>query len=117
MRSMSKASDRTWHEGLIYKVKCSAVSGELLTLIHNFLTNRQQRVVLNGKCLQWVTISAGVLQGSVLGPLVVLIYINHTTDNIPCDIKLSADDTSIYDVRNDNSREELKRDLERLCFW
>ena len=46
---LSKAFDRVWHEGLLYKVKCSCVSGDLLILIRNFLTDRQQRVVLNGK--------------------------------------------------------------------
>jgi len=45
---LSKAFDRVWHEGLLYKLKCSGVSGDLLILIRNFLTDRQQRVLLNG---------------------------------------------------------------------
>ena len=107
---MSKVFDRVWHEGLIYKLKCSGASGELLAIVHNVLTNRQQRVVLNGKCSNWGTVSAGVPQGSVLGPLFFLVYINDIIDNNRCDIKLSADDTSLFSVvRNDNSSEELNR--------
>ena len=115
---LSKAFDRVWHEGLIYKLKCSGVSGDLLLLIQNFLSDRQQRVVLNGKCSNWATVSAGVPQGSVLGPLLFLIYINDIVDNVHCDIKLFADDTSLFSVvRNNESSEELIRDLERLRLW
>ena len=59
-----------------------------LILIRNFLTDRQQRVVLNGKCSRWATVSAGVPQESVLGPLFFLVYINDIVDNVRCDIKL-----------------------------
>ena len=73
---------------------------------------------MNGKCSRWATVSAGVPQGSVLGPLFFLVYINDIADNVRCDIKLFADDTSIFSVvRNDRSSEELNRDLERLRFW
>ena len=69
---LSKAFDRVWHEGLLYKLECSGVSGNLLHLISNFLSNREQRVLLNGKSSEWKRISAGVPQGSVLGPLFFL---------------------------------------------
>ena len=115
---LSKAFDRVWHEGLLYKPKCSGVSGDLLILIRNFLTDRQQRVLLNGKCSRWSTVSAGVPQGSVLGPLLFLVYINDIVDNVRCDIKLFADDTSLFSVvRNDRSTEELNRDIELLRLW
>ena len=115
---LSKAFDRVWHEGLLYKLKCSGVSGDLLILIRNLLTDRQQRVLLNGKCSRWATVSAGVPQGSVLGPLFFLVYINDIVDNVCCDIKLFADDTSLFSVvRNDRSTEELNSDLELLRLW
>ena len=57
---ISKAFDRVWHEGLIYKTKRMGVKGDLLALIESFLFERQQRVVLNGQESEWLTIEAGV---------------------------------------------------------
>ena len=69
---ISKAFDRVWHEGLIYKIKCMGVKGDLLALTESFLFKRQQRVVLNGQESEWPTIKAGVPQGLILGPLFFL---------------------------------------------
>ena len=66
---ISKAFDRVRHDGLIYKLKRCGVSGKLLSLIQSFLKDRKQRTALNGKCSNWGDISAGVPQGSILGPL------------------------------------------------
>ena len=72
---LSKAFDTVWHEGLIYKLKANGLSGNILNILKDYLTNRKQRVLLNGKSSNWNIISAGVPQGSVLGPLLFLIYI------------------------------------------
>ena len=66
---ISKAFDRIWHEGPIYKIKCMGAKGDLLPLIESFLFERQQRVVLNGQESERLTIKAGGPQRSVLGPL------------------------------------------------
>ena len=66
---ISKAFDRVWHEGLIYKLKCIGIKDNALKIIESFLNNRFQRVVLNGQSSDWESISAGVPQGSILGPL------------------------------------------------
>ena len=66
---ISKAFDKVWHDGLLLKIKSFGISGNLLMLIQSFLCNRMQRVVLNGQCSDWMKISAGVPQGSILGPL------------------------------------------------
>ena len=66
---ISKAFDKVWHDGLLLKIKSFGISGNLLILIQSFLCNRMQRVVLNGQCSDWMKISAGVPQGSILGPL------------------------------------------------
>ena len=93
---LSKTFDRLWHEGLQYKLECCGISGSLLSFITSFLTNREQRVVLNGKSFGWKTVSAEVPQGSVLGPLFFLLYINDLPNNITGDMKLFADDTSLF---------------------
>ena len=61
---ISKAFDKVWFKGLIYKLKQNGISGKLLSLIIDFLSNRKQRVVLNGKYSSWTNIEAGVPQGS-----------------------------------------------------
>jgi hypothetical protein len=61
----------------------------------DYLTNWKQRVAINGKESSWKTVNAGVSQGSILGPLLFLIFINDIVDEVNCPIKLFADDTSI----------------------
>ena len=92
---ISKAFDKVWHDGLLFKLKNYGISGSLFTVIKDFLSNRQQRVVLNGKSSCWSSTTAGVPQGSVLGPLFFLIYINDFVDIISSEAKLFADDTSL----------------------
>ena len=116
---LSKAFDRVWHEGLIHKLRCNGVSGNMLALISSFLTDRKQRVVLNGKTSEWKDVLAGVPQGSVLGPLFFLVYINDLCDNLNCEVKLFADDTSLFPVIENEiiGAEELNRDLEKIRIW
>ena len=95
---ISKAFYRVWHDGLIYKLRQNDVSGELLLQIQSFLADRMQCTVLYDKTSQWVTISAGVTQGSILGPLFFLAYINDLTTDLKCNVKLFADDTSLFSV-------------------
>ena len=76
---MSKTFDKVWHEGLIYKLRQVAISGEAVAFINSFLNDRFQRVILIGQSSNWFALKAGVLQGSILGPLFFLVYI-HVND-------------------------------------
>ena len=117
---ISKAFDKTWHEGLIFKLKQFGVSGNLLNLLSNYLSDRYQRVVLNGQESDWEKINAGVPQGSVLGPLLFLVYINDLIDGISSNIKLFADDSSLFTrVRDDvnATHERLTHDLDKITKW
>ena len=116
---ISKAFDKVWHEGLLFKLKCNGISGNLFNLLENYLTNRYQRVVLNGISSDWKILEAGVPQGSVLGPLLFLIYINDLTDNISSEMRLFADDSSLFTrVEGVNhTQEKLVKDLETVSTW
>ena len=92
---ISKAFDKVWHDGLLYKLKRNGINGDLLKLIESFLSDRYQRVVLNGQTSKWNKITAGVPQGSILGPLFFLIYINDLLSQLYCSPKLFSDDTSL----------------------
>ena len=100
---ISKAFDKVWHEGLIYKIKSMGISGELLNLLENYLSDRYQMVVLNGQTSSWTPVLAGVPQGSILGPLLFLIYINDLPNELQSNAKLFADDTSLFAVANDKN--------------
>ena len=116
---ISKAFDKIWLPGLIFKIKSFGISGDLLELIKNFLSNRFQRVVLNGQTSEWGKINAGVSQGSILGPLFFLIYINDLTDGTSSIAKLFVDDTSPFSVvqNNNNSASQLNNDLNKVSDW
>ena len=116
---ISKAFDRVWHDGLIYKLQCCGIHNDLLKIIRSFLANRKQRTVLNGKTSNWGSVTAGVPQGSILGPLFYLVYINDLTEDLRCNAKLFADDTSLFTiVHNANAAaSDMNHDLEIIKAW
>ena len=116
---ISKAFDKVWHERLLYKLKSMGVSGELYNLLENYLSDRFQRVLLNGQTSSWRPVLDGVPQGSILGPLLFLIYINDLPNELKSNAKLFADDTSLFTIVKDKSESAniLKNDLSEISKW
>ena len=116
---LSKAFDKVWHEGLLYKLKNNGINGNALQLIESFLHNRRQRVALNGQSSSWLPIRTGLPQGSVLGPLFFLIYINDLPEGLNFEVKLFADDTSLFSIVKcvKTSASTLNSDLLKIQDW
>ena len=94
----SAAFDRVWHDGLIHKLNNKGISGNLLAWLTNYLMDRKQRVVIKGQTSEWHNNTAGVPQGSILAPLLFLIYVDDIVKDIESDILLFADDTSLMEI-------------------
>ena len=110
---ISKAFDRVWHAGLLKKLEALGIRNPLLQWIESYLQNRKQRVVIDGQSSEWKNISSGVPQGSVLGPILFLIYINDITDDLVTNPFIYADDTTLLEVVSDPviSTDRLTNDL------
>ena len=95
------------------------ISGELFKLLENYLTGRFQRVVLSGQTSSWRPILAGVLQGSILGRLLFLVYINDLPNGLIPNTKLFANDTPLFTIVKDKneSANVLNNDLSLISRW
>ena len=121
---ISKAFDRVWHAGLLHKLKSYGISGQIIGLISSFLSNRQLRVILDGKSSQEYLVNAGVPQRSILGLTLFLLYINDLPDDVVCNIAIYADDT-LYSKCDQASHlwqqlelaSELESDLRDTVDW
>ena len=116
---ISKAFDRVWHDGLLYKLKLLGICGKYYNLIQSFLDNRHQRGVLNGQSSKWSLVEAVVPQGSILGPLLFLVYINGLPQGLRCNAKLFADDTSLFSTITSSAilSSNLSEDLLEITQW
>ena len=108
-----------WHDGLIFKLEQNGASGNLLKLLQNYLSNRKQRVDHNGSSSDYSSIDSGVPQGSVLGPLLFLVYINDLERNIKSNVKFFADDTMLFSIVKspEISACDLNRDIDVIHQW
>ena len=93
---VSQAFDKVWHQWILFKLSQNRISGNLLRLLTDFLKKRKQRKTLSGQVSSWTEVNAGVPQGSILGPLLFLIYMNDFLDDLSSNVKLFADDTSLF---------------------
>ena len=114
----SKAFDTVPHQRLLAKLRHYGINGNCYNWIQTWLTRRSQSVVLDSISSSPVPVLSGVPQGTVLGPLMFLLYINDITQGINSPLRLFADDCLLYRVINsigDTSR--LQEDLNRLSEW
>lgn len=113
-----KAFDKVPFRRLISKVRAIGIQGEICRWIENWLSERRQRVVVNSQASGWAPVTSGVPQGSVLGPLLFIIYINDIDEGIVSRLSIFADDTKLgSDVSTPEKVEQLQIDLEKLGEW
>ena len=113
---ITKAFDRVWHNGLLFKLRQFGVEGSFHFWCESYLSNRKQRVVINGCEAQLVDINAGVPQGSIVGPLFFLVVINDIILELETNTYLFSDDTFMLDIFSDpvESAARINRDLMRI---
>lgn len=113
-----KAFDTVPHKRLLIKLKAHGMGDQLCSWVENWLTNRKQRVVINGKASDWLHVTSGVPQGSVLGPLLFLIYINDIDSGVSSKISKFADDTKLGGkALTIGDCEDIQKDLDNLSAW
>ena len=118
----SAAFDRVSHAGLLHKLRASGVGGPLLSVLSQFLCGRKQRVRVDGSCSAYVDVVSGVPQGSVLGPLMFILYTSDMFDLVSNQLVGYADDTTLYAVIPKASDRcavaaSLNRDLQCISDW
>ena len=114
----SKAFDTVPHNRLLNKLDRYGIRNKTHTWISNFLKYRKQRVVIGGEHSTWTQVMSGVPQGTLLGPLLFLTYINDLPNNINSSIRLFADDCVLYrEIKNEIDSQELQKDLNSLMKW
>ena len=114
----SKAFDVVPHRRLLHKLEHYGIRGNLHNWISHFLRNRTQRVVIEGHSSSVVPVSSGVPQGSVLGPLLFLVYINDLPTVVSSTSRLFADDSLVYRITNTvKEQQHLQNDLNKLQIW
>ena len=115
---LQKAFDKVPHVRLLEKVKAIGIDGKILRWIGEWLNRRKQRVVLNGSESEWIEVTSGVPQGSVLGPILFLIFINDVDECIKTRIWKFADDAKVVGrVGSKKGIELIKEDLLALVKW
>ena len=114
----AKAFDKVPHLRLLSKLTSYGITGNTQNWTKSFLSNRKQRVAVNGALSDITDVTSGVPQGSVLGPVLFLLYINDINGNIKSSIRLFADDSIIYrKISSKTDHEILQTDLSQLQTW
>ena len=113
-----QAFDSVPHERLLAKLSGYGLKGKVLDWLRDFLYDRYQQVVINGSKSSWAKVTSGVPQGSVLGPVLFLVYVNELPSLVQCGIKMFADDAKLYMGLQDGSDAlKLQQGLDTLACW
>ena len=114
----SKAFDMVPHQGLLAKLDHLGIRGSTRDWIEGFLTDRQQNVVIDGQSSSSSTVISGVPQGTVLGPLLFLTYINDLPTHVTSNVRLFADDPILYrEIDSPDDCNALQRNIDSLSVW
>ena len=113
-----KAFDKVPHQRLILKLKSHGMGNSIINWIEQWLKDRRQRVVVDGEVSSWKPVLSGVPQGSVLGPILFLIYINDLEEGVTGNILKFADDTKLFrKVKEIGDKFFLQDDIDKLVKW
>ncbi len=113
-----KACDTVPHKRLIGKLKSYGLSPKIINWIKSFLSDRKQRVIVKGECSKECRVTSGIPQGSVLGPILFVLYINDLPEIVNSPVYIFADDTKLYrQISNNNDKLKLQQDLDSLQIW
>ena len=114
-----KAFDKVPHQRLIRKLKSHGMGNSIINWIEHWLTDRRQRVVVDGEVSSWKSVLSGVPQGSVLGPILFLVYINDLEEGVTGKTLKFADDTTklFRKVKEIGDRQNLQDDIDTLVKW
>ena len=118
-KDYSAAFQSVSHDLLLYKLRHSYhISDKALNWLSSFLTNRKQRVVVNGKCSEWKPVLSGTPEGSLLSPLLFALFVNDLPDKISTNCLLFADDVKLYHkITTSDDASRLQNDLNIFCQW
>ena len=112
------AFDSVPHQRLLSKLHAYGIRGNLFNWIKAFLTDRRQRVQLEGQSSDWTEVTSGIPQGTLCGPILFLLFINDLPDKILNTIQIFADDTKVYNaIKNLDCRNKLQNDIDALLEW
>ena len=113
-----KAFDKVPHRRLILKLKSHGMGNSIINWIEQWLKDRRQRVVVDGEVSSWKPVLSGVSQGSVLGPILFLVYINDLEEGVTGKILKFADDTKLFrKVKGIGDKQKLQDDIDKLVKW